>query len=528
MRISELTKKAAAFSGFRGKTMRHRLLFYTLILLLLLGTVLTGGIMLFGKFSAVERETEAMLNTQLSIYEHDLKIHFDQLAARGIRLSKELSSGLKEYLDKNGLHFSDLKGNADAIVEAQIRLYEPLRLGIETTDCSGAFFMLDTSAGREDSSPGQSKSGLYFKIGNLNVGRPIDMKLLQYRGSTDVGSYYGLEFHNMWALEIDAERFPDYDRILEHAMPDLNGCYHLTDAVRLPGTWENAMLMCVPIVGEDGEVYGICGFEISALFYKLFYMQPGTEPHLTGLLTKRREDVLSANAGLESGSANGYFVGLSGGLSTKSTSRFQIYTSAKGRQFVGQETEIRLAPCNDEWTLAVMIPKKDFDAKKHVSIRENLTIFFLLILSAVFGSMQMSRLYVKPILSGLSQVKRRALGEPTHIQEIDDLIEYLARQDTQEEAQAMKELEHAPAPFRLYDEFLQNIETLSPAERTVFDLYIEGHTAKEITEILCLSINTIKTHNKRIYMKLNVASRNELMVYVNMMKEMEGAADAKR
>jgi RNA polymerase sigma factor (sigma-70 family) len=142
--------------------------------------------------------------------------------------------------------------------------------------------------------------------------------------------------------------------------------------------------------------------------------------------------------------------------------------------------------------------------------------------------MQMSRLYVKPILSGLSQVKCRALGEPTHIQEIDDLIEYLARQDTQEETQAMKEQEHAPAPFRLYDEFLQNIETLSPAERTVFDLYIEGHTAKEITEILCLSINTIKTHNKRIYMKLNVSSRNELMVYVNMMKEMEGAADAKR
>jgi hypothetical protein len=29
-------------------------------------------------------------------------------------------------------------------------------------------------------------------------------------------------------------------------------------------------------------------------------------------------------------------------------------------------------------------------------------------------------------------------------------------------------------------------------------------------------------------MKLKVASRNELMVYVNMMKEMEVAADAKK
>jgi DNA-binding CsgD family transcriptional regulator len=493
MRIAEFTNRVVTFAGFRGKTMRHRLLFYTLILLLLLATIFTGCIMLLGRFSAVERETQAMLHTQLSIYEHNLTIHFDQLAARGIRLSKNLSSGLKEYLDEKDLHFSDLKGNAAGIVDAQIRLYEPLRLGIETTDCSGAFFMLDTSAGREDSGSGQSKSGLYFKIGNLNVGRPIDMKLLQYRGSTDVGSYHGLEFHNMWALEIEAEWFPDYDRILEHAMPDLNECYHLTDAVRLPGTWENVMLMCVPIVSEDGEIYGICGFEISALFYKLFYMQPGTEPHLTGLLTKRRDGELSANAGLESGSANGYFVGLSDGLSTQSASGFQLYTSTKGRQFIGQETKIRLAPCADEWTLAVMIPKKDFDARKHASIGENLIIFFLLILSAIFGSLQMSRLYVKPILSGLSQVKRRAWGEPTYIQEIDDLIEYLARQDTQGEAQAMKEPEHSPAPFRLYEEFLQNIETLSPAERTVFDLYMEGQTAKEITETLCLSINTIKT-----------------------------------
>ena len=44
-------------------------------------------------------------------------------------------------------------------------------------------------------------------------------------------------------------------------------------------------------------------------------------------------------------------------------------------------------------------------------------------------------------------------------------------------------------------------------------------TQKMIAEILCLSINTIKTHNKRIYIKLNVASRRELLLYVEMLKE---------
>ncbi|HAF60362.1 MAG TPA: hypothetical protein DCK81_04395 [Clostridiales bacterium UBA9856] len=42
---------------------------------------------------------------------------------------------------------------------------------------------------------------------------------------------------------------------------------------------------------------------------------------------------------------------------------------------------------------------------------------------------------------------------------------------------------------------------------------------REITEENELSINTIKTHNKRIYYKLGVSSRRELMVYLRKMRE---------
>jgi DNA-binding CsgD family transcriptional regulator len=71
----------------------------------------------------------------------------------------------------------------------------------------------------------------------------------------------------------------------------------------------------------------------------------------------------------------------------------------------------------------------------------------------------------------------------------------------------------------ILDEFLENIKSLSPAERSVFDLYAKDHNAKEIAEILCLSINTIKTHSKRIYTKLDITSREELLLYVQMLNE---------
>ena len=113
--------------------------------------------------------------------------------------------------------------------------------------------------------------------------------------------------------------------------------------------------------------------------------------------------------------------------------------------------------------------------------------------------------------------------EKTNILEIDDLLEFLSEQDNKV---SLKEYETDNFSSNIQDtgmfkQFLNNIDTLSPAERVVFDLYMEGCTGKEIAEKLYLSINTIKTHNKRIYEKMNVSSRNELMVYINMMKEIE-------
>jgi RNA polymerase sigma factor (sigma-70 family) len=111
--------------------------------------------------------------------------------------------------------------------------------------------------------------------------------------------------------------------------------------------------------------------------------------------------------------------------------------------------------------------------------------------------------------------------EKTNIIEIDDLLEFLSQQDidTETKAQIKSNTVTEVENIGMFKEFLKNIETLSPAERTVFDLYMEGYTGKEIAEKLYLSINTIKTHNKRIYEKMNVSSRNELMLYFRMMKE---------
>ncbi|MDR1704019.1 MAG: helix-turn-helix transcriptional regulator [Clostridiales bacterium] len=69
--------------------------------------------------------------------------------------------------------------------------------------------------------------------------------------------------------------------------------------------------------------------------------------------------------------------------------------------------------------------------------------------------------------------------------------------------------DHVPPPGDA--EFENRLETLTRAERTIFNLYVQGYNAKEITEILVLSVNTVKTHNRHIYNKLGVTSRKELL-----------------
>lgn len=108
--------------------------------------------------------------------------------------------------------------------------------------------------------------------------------------------------------------------------------------------------------------------------------------------------------------------------------------------------------------------------------------------------------------------------ERSGVPEIDDLMDYLAAQDALAQKAEPEASGNEAEDDAAFAHFVENITTLSAAERAVFDLYLKGLTAREIAETLYLSINTIKTHNRRIYAKLNVSSRKELMAFIRRMQ----------
>jgi hemerythrin-like metal-binding protein len=61
-------------------------------------------------------------------------------------------------------------------------------------------------------------------------------------------------------------------------------------------------------------------------------------------------------------------------------------------------------------------------------------------------------------------------------------------------------------------------ESLSAAQRTVFWLVISGKKNREIADVLCLTVNTIKTHRAAIFHKMDVGSVVELVKKADVLR----------
>ena len=75
-----------------------------------------------------------------------------------------------------------------------------------------------------------------------------------------------------------------------------------------------------------------------------------------------------------------------------------------------------------------------------------------------------------------------------------------------------------PAMETMFHTFAEKSKTLSSAEHRILNYYIAGHDIAEIPELAFISIHTVKKHNRNIYQKLGIASRDELMLYIELFR----------
>lgn len=533
-----LYREAIRHGGKNGLPMRLRLF---LFLILFLNTIMLGVMLILfsaGVFKTGLLEHRPVLGSELAHIVQDIYQSFGSISVQATDLAKELSVQLERNLKEHGASAASLQESPDLLEHLLEDTLGRLTGALEKSDASGVFLLLDATVGPTLPDGADSRACLYLKNMEPNIVNAMAANLRLGFGPMAIARSHGIHALPQWQMEIDVGEAPGFTEVMaaarEQRLP-LSRLYHWSEAMVLPGSSDRIMLCTVPLIASDGTVFGVCGFEVSEMLFKLSYT-PKLEgyDHLFCLLSPLEENTLHLRGALFAGS---FAAGPAAPEHTQidissGSGSFYSYRQPEKEGYAGLHENVSLYPVDsayrdEQWAVALMMPDKGLNTL--ISTRSRNLILGLLILVFVNVGLAsfISHRYIRPVAAALEHLKNPDPAAKTKIPEIDDLIEFLAAQDELAVPDDKKVLQ-TQEYFALYQEFVKNINALSSAEKSVFDLYVEGHTAKEIAEILCLSINTIKTHNRRIYMKLNVTSRKELMVYIQMMEEADCANAANK
>jgi len=439
-----------------------------------------------------------------------METHLDHLAASGIELSEELGVLLDDYLTRQNLAFPALSDDTERIEAVQMLFSQPLTELLLQEDCSGVFILLDVTVNSRLKDADFSRSGLYLQVNGYDKDMPQNRDVVLYRGAPDVGRSLGAMPHRKWRLEFRTDQFPNYAELVSLAGTPLSQAYRFTDVTVLSGTSEQVMLLAVPVTGADGTFYGICGLEVSASYFMTFHAQPSKVDHLTCLLAPDADSLmLHGDAGLTCGTSEGYHNPLHAVLSVKDTGHGLVYlqTDQTGDAYVGMLRTIRISPNNPDYTMAVMMPKADFDRVCGHSLLKNTTLLVLFLFFAVSCCLTFVRRLISPVLRELEQLR---------LENEEARKQYETAQTEISRLAYSRKTEVDPDAFR---QFADSLSTLTPTERRIFNHYVEGRTVKEIIAIAGIKESTLRYHNQNIYSKLGVNSLKQMLRYAALLQQ---------
>ncbi|MEA5059945.1 MAG: hypothetical protein EOM66_00180 [Clostridia bacterium] len=526
----------------RTTSLQLRLFAFFSLFILALGLALYFVMAISGVFDAGATESRVWVENELEHLTSNVSTDFGKLSLQATFLAGQLSADIDAWLEKNQMSADALQKHPEQLESLLSAQMNTLLSALKNNKCSGAYIILDATVNPEREQAADSRAGIFLKRTEPNAINLLSSKIHYLRGPASIARENGIGLLGQWQLEFDVRDADFYSTTLETARKNkhlsLSRLYYWSDRVLLTGNSESGLLLCAPLISRDATVYGICGMEVSSMLFKLEYSPENSHyPRIFSTLAPMDDGVLDTDAGLIAG--NSYLTNPSAGqIAAKgdACSGLFFYRAEEEAAYIGAHGTIKLYPKgspyqNQAWSLAVLMPAQDW----YAAARGNRLLLYGVVLGLLGLSLLLavftSRRYIRPVVTALDRIKSESHGtiEKTKIAEIDDLLEYLAAQDehrsalaaelekTRRQAAVPPDEEAAAPNLSAYEAFVHNIGTLSTAERAVFNLYMKGHTAKEISELLYISINTIKTHNKRIYTKLNVTSRKELMVYVQMM-----------
>lgn len=513
-KLKELCRVTSAVQG-QSVSIRRRLHLYWLSMALAVFAALVLVMSFSGVFSNSAQKLQESLNLQRQNTVTSLSDHMDALNAQCITLSKQITGELTDTLLVHGKAFSDLNNDRQLIVELENRLYPLLNTALQSSACSGVFLLLDATCNTGAAGAEHSRMGIYLRYSDLSGVNTANKHMVYFRGVPEVARKEKIQMHNRWNLEFNTELLPGYDKLMNTSVARLADHCLWTERTHLQDTWEDAILLCVPIVGSDGIVRGVCGVELSELYFRLSY-PAADSPYGSILLALApiKGSTLSLKRAVL-GASGDSVLEPAGAMTVKEGKYYNTYSTG-ARDYIGLHQVLPVTTASGEELAAVtLISETNY---QDAVIRERAAWIIgslLFLLAMLLLSWLLTRHFVTPIAQFLEVVRKELPleGQRSGISEIDELVDYI-----QAKAQSQSESELPPNIEELFHTFTQRVASLTPMERTVLQYYIEGCSMEEVAARSFISVNTVKKHNTNINRKLGVTTREELMLYIDLFR----------
>jgi len=523
-------------------SIRIRFMGFIFLLISILFLLVIMMLYLTGTLTAGQKESGEYFAQSLRHTKADIELDFGRTSMQAIDLSETVSSSVEDYLSDYDMQPSDLYAHPEILEELLDDQFERLLFSLEKSGTSGAFIILDATVNPSLENASMSRSALYVRNMEPNAVSAGTPNMTMLHGFPDIARQREYSLNSIWSMEFDLTMMPEYEEIRDAAQGEstLSRLYLWSESRPLLGSNEDIMLCIVPLIDQDGQFFGVCGFEVSGMLFKLRY-SPDTTAYkrVTSLICPVEGDnFLMVGKSLCGGDDNSIRTILTDTQSdpaktamkaVKNALSIHIYRFAfqdqavtealRNRYFVGLHESVTLLPSDSvfkdrTFSLMLLMPESEYStmlSKNNVKI---VSLCALFILAGVLMAVLMSRKFAAPILKDLNKLAIDGDSEdedPMKTPEIMAILDQIRLRHPRKNV--------SDAPDELFDDFLAKIRHLTPTEKQIVLRFLEDKSTQDILSEMFISASTLKTHNSHIYAKLDVVSRDELQLYFRLLEK---------
>ena len=426
-------KPMQKFSAFLGKvqgdvmSMQGRLFIFiaifSVVMILAIGIVfLTASRSFIGRY-----RVEEFAKREFSLLFANVSEQCGETVRQLVNLSQSLSRSIESQLLFRQIPVSSLAEYPEVLEEIIGNELSRLQLALERTGNSGVFFVLDATVNPSLPNAENSRAGLYFRKSEPSTPGVPEIIWCFYRGFPNIAYRNGLQLQVKWDMEFDVQDRSFFHLPLQKAReirdgsePQLSNLYYWSNGSIIPDLDEASLVCSIPLVDSLGNVFGVCGFDISAWNFNSRYRPDNNEyREIISLFSMMNENSFNAQTAMFSGASSvANMMRNSGAIYTTAGRGLNQYRQenrafGSGMEFTGVHEEIRMYPANstfaeDRFALLLLISKNEVDALVRRNNMQIIIICAALIILSLAASRYISKRYVKPItatLDGMEQGK---------------------------------------------------------------------------------------------------------------------------